>query len=352
MRCVIYLRVSTDQQAARDDTEEGFSLPARREACLQLVREQGWTVIDEYVDHDSGSKNAANRPRFKAMLDRIFEQGDVDAVVVHKIDRFARDAAYHFAVRAALRRKNVSLVSVTERVEDTASGRLVEGIHALMAEFYSANLATEVKKGMRQKVQIGGWTHRAPLGYINRKESIEGRRIAYVEPDPNRAPLIRLAFEMYATGEHTIEHILDEVTSRGLTMRPWRNRAHPAALLQRPRLGPDQQVLRRHRGVERRRVPRPPPAACGHGDLQSRPGIVRRPHGPRGSRVSPPPLPQGPPGLRGLRPAALASEVQGPVPVLLLPRSEGPAQADRMPGALRRRRRPGATGRGAVRRRS
>src|SRR5207244_5772524 len=67
------------------------------------------------------------------------------------------------------------------------------------------------------------------------------------------------------------------------------------------------------------------------------------------SRVSPPPLPQGPPGLRGLRPAALASEVQGPVPVLLLPWSEGPAQADRMPGALRRRRRPGATGRGAVR---
>jgi hypothetical protein len=89
-----------------------------------------------------------------------------------------------------------------------------------MAEFYSANLATEVKKGMRQKVQIGGWTHRAPIGYINRKESVEGRRIAYVEPDPNRAPLIRLAFEMYATGEH----ILNEVTSRGLTMHPWRNR--------------------------------------------------------------------------------------------------------------------------------
>lgn len=62
-----------------------------------------------------------------------------------------------------------------------------------MAEFYSANLATEIKKGMRQKVQIGGWTHRAPIGYINRKESVEGRRIAYVEPDPNRAPLIRLA---------------------------------------------------------------------------------------------------------------------------------------------------------------
>ena len=72
-------------------------------------------------------------------------------------------------MRAALRRKNVPLVSVTERVEDTASGRLVEGIHALMAEFHSANLATEVKKGMRQKVQsVAGPTERLSATSIAR----------------------------------------------------------------------------------------------------------------------------------------------------------------------------------------
>lgn len=167
LSCVICLRVSTDEQAERDFTEEGFSLPAQREACLQHIREQSWTPVDEYVDRDSASKRSEDRPQFKAMLARIFEQSDVDVVVVHKLDRFARDAAHHLAVRAALRQRGVRLVSVQEQLEETASGRLVEGIHALMAEFYSANLSNEVKKGMKQKVEMGGWTHRAPLGYVN-----------------------------------------------------------------------------------------------------------------------------------------------------------------------------------------
>jgi DNA invertase Pin-like site-specific DNA recombinase len=68
----------------------------------------------------------------------------------------------HVAIRALLRRRSVTLVSVTENLEETASGRLVEGIHALMAEFYSANLASEIKKGMAQKAKMGGWPHPAP----------------------------------------------------------------------------------------------------------------------------------------------------------------------------------------------
>jgi Resolvase, N terminal domain len=62
LRCVIYLRVSTEEQAERDFTEEGLSLPAQREACLQHVRDQGCTVVDEYLDRDSASKRAASRP--------------------------------------------------------------------------------------------------------------------------------------------------------------------------------------------------------------------------------------------------------------------------------------------------
>ncbi len=215
-RCVAYLRVSTAGQAMRDDTEEGYSLPAQRDGILQLCREQGLTLVDEYVDHDSASKNADDRPQFKAMLARIFEQADVEAVVVHRIDRFARDAAHHFAVRAALRKKNVRLISVREKIEDDAAGQFVEGIHALIAQYHSANLSVEVKKGLRKKTEMGGWTHRAPIGYVNRREFIEGRRVCTVELDPERAPLVRLAFELYVTGEYTLENLLIELTHRGL----------------------------------------------------------------------------------------------------------------------------------------
>ncbi len=220
MRCVIYLRVSAKEQAERDDTEEGYSLPAQRDACLQFIREQGWSCIDEYVDRgESASKRSADRPQFSQMLRRIRDQGDVDAVIVHKLDRFSRDAALHLMVRATLRKQGVALISVTEKIEETASGRLVEGIQALVNEYHSANLATEVKKGMRKKAELGGAPFRAPLGYVNRREWIEGRRVSYVEVDADRAGLIKKAFQLYATGEYTLEALAEELRVRGLMTR-------------------------------------------------------------------------------------------------------------------------------------
>jgi DNA invertase Pin-like site-specific DNA recombinase len=44
-----------------------------------------------------------------------------------------------------------------------------------LAEFYSANLSSEVKKGMKQKVEMGGWTHRAPLGYVWRSRFLRAQ---------------------------------------------------------------------------------------------------------------------------------------------------------------------------------
>jgi site-specific DNA recombinase len=223
MRCVIYLRVSTREQAENGLGEEGFSIPAQREACVCHLRDRGWDLLEEYSDRGESARSA-DRPQLKAMLARVAEEGDVDAVVVHKVDRLARNLEDHVAIRALLRRRGVSLVSVTENLEESASGRLVEGIHALMAEFYSANLASEIKKGMSQKAKMGGWPHSAPLGYLNVRECIGGRQVAHIVPDPERAPFITAAFELYATGEWTIERLAQELAHRGLRNRARRDR--------------------------------------------------------------------------------------------------------------------------------
>ena len=218
MRCVIYLRVSTKEQAEKDLTEEGFSIAAQREVCVRRIRDEGWELADEYVDKGESARTA-DRPRLRAMLARIGEESDVEAVVVHKIDRLARNMEDHIAIRALLRRRGVALVSVTENLDDTASGRLVEGIHALMAEFYSANLAAEVRKGMGQKAKLGGYPHKAPIGYLNVREPIGGRQVAHIVLDPERAPLVRAAFELYATGKWTVERLAEEMAHRGLCNR-------------------------------------------------------------------------------------------------------------------------------------
>jgi site-specific DNA recombinase len=214
MNAVIYLRVSTKEQAAKDETGEGYSIPAQRETCLHHIAERGWNLTEEFVDAGESARTA-DRPMLKALLRRVAE-GGVGAVVVHKIDRLARSMEDHVAIRAALRRAGVQLVSVTENIEETASGRLVEGIHALMAEFYSANLGSEIRKGMTQKAKMGGWPGRAPIGYVNVRERIGGGEVAKVEFDPERAKLVREAFRLYATGEYSIIELQATMHARGL----------------------------------------------------------------------------------------------------------------------------------------
>jgi DNA invertase Pin-like site-specific DNA recombinase len=215
MDALIYLRVSTKEQASNDEAGEGYSIPAQREACLRQIAERGWSLAGEFTDAGESARTA-DRPMLKALLRRVAE-GGIGAVVVHKIDRLARSMEDHVAIRAALRHAGVQLVSVTENIEDTASGRLVEGIHALMAEFYSANLAGEIRKGMTQKAKMGGWPTKAPIGYLNVREKIAGKDIAKVVLDPERALLVREAFRLYATGEYSLPELQTTMHAKGLT---------------------------------------------------------------------------------------------------------------------------------------
>ena len=241
----------------------------------------GGCSADEYVDRGESARSA-DRPAFKAMLARIAEDRDIDAVVVHKIDRLARNMEDHVAIRALFRRRGVALVSVTENVEETASGRLVEGIHALMAEFYSANLASEIKKGLNQKAKLGGFPHGAPLGYLNLREVIGGRQVARIVPDPERAPLITGCLRALRHGR------MDPATSGWRTGPPGPHQPGPTGQAPRPDhlagtgQDPRQPRLHRDRGVERRPVPGHPRTARHPRGLPPGPGTAR---GTRGTRA-------------------------------------------------------------------
>ena len=210
MKAVIYLRVSTKEQA-----EEGYSIPAQAEACRRFIADKGWELGDEYIDRGESARTA-DRPQLQAMLARLTDDPSIDCLVVHKLDRLARNLEDHAAVRAALRKAGVQLLSVTESLEDSASGKLVEGILASIAGFYSANLGQEIRKGMDQKAAQGGWPVRAPFGYRNVRREGRGRGgEAVIEPDP-QAPLVAWAFERYATGELSLAVLTDALTEKGL----------------------------------------------------------------------------------------------------------------------------------------
>jgi site-specific DNA recombinase len=217
-RAVIYLRVSTTQQASRDGDPEGYSIPAQREACQRQAHDLDAIVVDEYVDAGESARSA-DRPQLQAMLQRLAD-GDIDYVIVHKVDRLARSREDDVMINLTIQQAGAELVSCSEAIDQTPSGVLVHGIMASIAEFYSRNLATEVAKGMGQKARRGGTTSKAPIGYVNVRAVMDGREVRTVAIDEERAPLVKWAFETYASGDWPLRQLVEELNNRGLTTRP------------------------------------------------------------------------------------------------------------------------------------
>ncbi len=231
-RALVYLRVSSSQQADKDYDPEGFSIPAQREACRRKAETLNAIVVEEYVDRGESAKTA-NRAGLQALLRRL-EDGDITHVVCHKVDRLARNRADDIQIAMKIRQHGALLVSATENIDETPSGLLLHGIMSSIAEFYSRNLATEIMKGTTQKAKAGGTPYRAPLGYLNTREWIDGREIRTITIDPERAPLVKLAFELYATGDYSLSDLAGLLEARGLRSRA--SRRNPAKVLDVNRL--------------------------------------------------------------------------------------------------------------------
>jgi DNA invertase Pin-like site-specific DNA recombinase len=218
---VSYLRVSTQGQAERGGgANEGFSIPAQREANKKKAASLGALVIKEFVDRGASARSA-DRPELKKMLEWIEENKDrTSYVIVHKIDRLARNRGDDVDITRALHKAGVKLVSTTENIDETPSGMLVHGIMSSIAEFYSYSLSCEVVKGLSQKAKSGGTTYKAPLGYRNVQTVDDvGRENHTVALDNERADLIRLAFKHYATGDWSINELAKHLAGRGLTTK-------------------------------------------------------------------------------------------------------------------------------------
>ncbi|MDD5147719.1 MAG: recombinase family protein [Candidatus Daviesbacteria bacterium] len=107
MRALIYLRVSTDEQA-----DKGLSIPAQKEACLKYAEVKQWEVDQEkdvYIDAGESARSA-NRPALQEMLSRCKKDKNVEMIIVHKIDRLARNVGDHAAIRTILKKHDVQLV--------------------------------------------------------------------------------------------------------------------------------------------------------------------------------------------------------------------------------------------------
>ena len=210
MRAVTYCRVSTHQQT------KNLSLPAQRQECARFCKRQGWTVARVFVERGESAKSA-DRPELNRLLDYCRENlGAIDVMVVYSLDRLARNSYDHHAIRTHLGRLGMTLRAVTQPIDETPTGKLMEGMLAAIAQFDNDQRAEKTTLGMKETLKRGRWTFLAPIGYRHVHKP-DGTKT--IEPDPERAPLVRRAFELYATGDYSKREVLDQLTVLGLRTR-------------------------------------------------------------------------------------------------------------------------------------
>ena len=141
MTAVIYARYSSDSQ--REASIEG-----QLRDCKDYAERNGITIVGTYIDRAYSAKTD-DRPEFQRMVQdsakKIF-----DAVLVWKLDRFARNRYDTVYYKRQLEKNNVHLVSVMEPISDGPEGIMVESLLIGMAEYYSAELAIKVARGERE----------------------------------------------------------------------------------------------------------------------------------------------------------------------------------------------------------
>jgi len=205
LRAIIYCRVSSKEQTLN------LSLPVQEDQCRAFCSLSGWEVDRVFMERGESAKTA-DRTELQAALTYLREQNKravkIHTFVVTNVDRFARDAFDHAIVRRHLAGLGVTLRAVSQPIDETPAGKFMEGIFAALSQFDNEVRGGRTKAGMQEALRRGQWVWRPPLGYLP-----DGKTMKL---DPDRAPLVRLGFERYATGLYTRAQVLEHLTEQGL----------------------------------------------------------------------------------------------------------------------------------------
>ena len=200
MKAVIYARYSSDNQ--REESIEG-----QIRECTAFAEKNDLTILKHYIDR-AYSARTDHRPAFQEMI-KDSDKHLFDMVIVWKLDRFSRDRYDSAHYKVLLKKNNVRVVSATEVISSGADGILLESVLEGFAEYYSADLAEKVTRGMTEnalKCKFNGGS--MPIGYVIDEEQ-------HFQIDPLTAPFVLEAFKRYIEGA-TMKELIDFFNEKGI----------------------------------------------------------------------------------------------------------------------------------------
>lgn len=196
---VIYARYSSDRQNEQ-------SIAGQVDVCTEWAKNNDINIIHIYHDEALSGKTD-RRPDFQQMI-KDAKSNKFDYIIVYKLDRFARNRYDSAVYKAQLKKYDVRVISAMENIADGPEGIILESVLEGMAEYYSANLAQNVIRGLHQRAELGKYLGGTiPLGY-----KIDNDKNYVI--DENTASTVKRIYKMYADG-HTMKEISAELNNAG-----------------------------------------------------------------------------------------------------------------------------------------
>lgn len=192
-----YIRVSTEEQLE-------FSPHAQKHAILNFAKKNDILIEEKniFIDEGISGRKAEKRPAFMNMIACSKKNPrPFDMILVHKFDRFARNREDSVVYKSLLRKEcGIKVISVTEPIEDDKFSIILESMLEAMAEYYSLNLADEVRKGMFEKARRGEHIGKAPYGY-----DLKNKNLII---NTYEALIIQKIFDMYVNQQKNLSFII------------------------------------------------------------------------------------------------------------------------------------------------
>ncbi len=214
-KALIYTRVSTLEQV-----REGLSLEVQKEKCVEWAKNNGYQIVGVYADEGKSATTLKGRRALQEALARCQEE-KVDAVLVLDTDRLARNPVDHFAIKATLQKAGTRVVSVSQPMlsDGSMEGDFMDTVIAGFNALQSQMTGRKVKKSLEKKVKEGWFPGCARLGYVNVNKGTKDNPHRIIEPDKERRKYLTLLFKLYATGNYSVDYLVDFMYEQGLRSR-------------------------------------------------------------------------------------------------------------------------------------
>lgn len=200
MNAVIYARYSSDNQ--REESIDG-----QIRECKEYAARKGLTIIECYIDR-ARSARTDDRPEFQRMI-RDSAKGQFEVVLVWKLDRFSRDRFDSALYKHKLKQNGVKVLSACENISEGSEGILLESMLEGFAEYFSADLAEKVMRGMKENALTCRHNGGVPAFVFAVDKEL------HYHADPDTAPIVLDIFERYDQGV-SMKEIAEELNRRGL----------------------------------------------------------------------------------------------------------------------------------------